>query len=199
MIKCVLIESGHGLSDWGTNDPGACANGQTERNNVILLGRELLFKLKSGLKNVLVQGVGVETKATKRKKAQYLNSVISHNGYKPEECLVVSLHMNSHSSITPRGWEIWVKKNPKLYTLSDKLAKSIGVALGKTKLPARPTPYIPTAKHKWGRLYIDDFNCPAVLIEVGFISNIYDLKYINANTDNIVNAISAGINNYIKG
>lgn len=199
MIKCILISAGHGKSAIGTKDPGAVGNGLTERQMVVIIARKVLDILKSKpeLKNTLIQGVGVETEANLRGKIKYVNSVISENKLMPSEAMSISLHMNSSISKQPRGFELWYQKAPRPNKVA--IAEFITRAWQKYAIvPLRPKPIICTNQHRYGRLYIDDYNCPGVLIETGFISNSEDVKAISQDYDRVAEAIAHGILEFVR-
>lgn len=199
MIKCIMIESGHGKSAIGTKDPGAVGNGQTERNMVVILARQVLAILNSKpeLKNVLVQGVGVETEANLASKVKYVNSVIGENKFMPSEVFSISLHMNSHFTKSPRGFEIWYCKGakPNRVTISEYLVRAWQKY---AILPLRPKTMQPTSLHHLKALYIDNYKCPAVLIETGFISNSEDVKAITQDYNRAAEAIAHGILEFVR-
>jgi N-acetylmuramoyl-L-alanine amidase len=194
-----MIEGGHGRSIIGTKDPGAVGNGQTERNMVVIIARKVLEILnsKKELKNVLVQGVGVETEANLNAKVKYVNSVIAENRFTPSEVFSVSLHMNSVFSKKPRGFEIWYCKGakPNRITISEYLVRAWQKY---AILPLRPKTMQPTSLHHRKALYIDNYRCPAVLVEIGFISNTEDVKAITQDYNRAAEAIAHGILEFVR-
>jgi len=199
MIKCILIESGHGKSAIGTKENGAVGNGKTEREMTVILGRKVLeiLQSKQELKTCLIQGVGVETEANLNSKIKYLNQVVKENKFSPNECLSLSIHMNAASAKTATGFEVWYQTVFRPNKLS--LAESMVRAWDKYKItPLRKSPMLPTSKNRWGRLYIDDFVCPAVLAEVSFISNASDVAAISKDYDRVAEALAHGIMNFVR-
>lgn len=188
-LYVVYIEAGHGKSAIGTNDPGAVRAGVTERELNVLIAHEVMNKLAG---KVAVLPVGVTTSANLRAKIKYVNYSIANNtGPIP---LAVSIHLNSSISAQPSGYEIWHQKRSK-----DDLAQSVKVSMDEYKVLApRPTPIISTAKHRYGRLYIDDFKANSILIECGFISNDSDRKAVMRYSERIGEAIAHGILEYIR-
>lgn len=82
----------------------------------------------------------------------------------------ISIHCNSAPSPQAKGYEIWAYKLPNL------LASKIFTSL-------KNQSYLPPREIKQGNFYV--LKCskvPACLIEVGFMSNQYDLSYLRNST-----------------
>lgn len=198
-MKTIFIEAGHGKSAIGTKDPGAVGNGQTERQMVVTIARKVIDILctKEELKNVLIQGVGVETEANLRGKINFVNKVISENKFFPSDCISLSIHMNSSYSSKPAGFEVWYQKVPRPKKIE--YAESMVRAWEKYKItPIRPKAAQPTSLNHWKRLYIDDFLCPAVLVETSFISNPADVAAITNNYDRVAECLAHGLLEHIR-
>lgn len=158
----------------------------------------MLEMLKAALstRQVLVQGVGVETDANIIQKPRYVNRVIRENRFTPSKCLGVAIHMNSSLSNKPRGFEVWYQKAvPKSSLLATDIVNAWSE---KGLLPLRPRPLNKTSWHRYGRLYIDDYLCPFILVEVGFMSNLGDLTVIQRDAEKIARVLVDGILNYIN-
>lgn len=201
--QAIFIEAGHGKNAFGLADCGAVGRlGEKvykERDfNKDVAGRLVQRLLNNeGLKNTLLQGVGIETDASALKKMNYVNMVMRENRLTPLRCLGISIHMNSSVSSKPKGVEVWHQKkglHPK------KLAETIiGAWKNWVKIPLRPRPVNNTKDHwKFHRLYIDDAYCPFVLVEVGFISNFFDLSVIQRYPDEIAKILEQGVLEYLK-
>lgn len=187
----IMIESGHGLSAIGTNDPGAVKNGRTERDMNVIMAKKIAEKLSG---KINIHFVGVETKANLRQKTSYINRLIKENKF--TNCASLSLHMNSSVSSQPHGFELWHKHKD---VNSIDLALEVDKSLKEYKtIEARPKSILDTSLNRWGRLYFDSFICPSILIEVGFISNLNDVLTIEKNTDRIAEAIGHGILEYFR-
>lgn len=194
-----MVESGHGLSAIGTKDNGAVGSGKTEREMTVILGRKVLeiLRSKEELKNVLLQGVGVETQANLKAKIKFVDQVVKENRYLPGEALCLSIHMNAAAAKTATGFEVWYQTVHRPNKLA--LAESMVRAWDKYKItPLRKTPMLPTSKNRWGRLYIDDFDCIGVLAEVSFISNQSDVKAITQDYDRAAEALAHGIMEFFR-
>jgi N-acetylmuramoyl-L-alanine amidase len=199
-MKAIFIESGHGKG-LIFRDVGAVGRhfGKVyhERDLVVTIGRKVIeiLKSKTELKKVLIQGVGVETEANTSAKMKFVNSVMSENKFNPSECIGVSIHMNSYSSIVPTGFEVWAQRNGKSKPLAEKLA----LAWDKYKITPMRRPAVKNSKDsRFGKFYIDDTLCPFVIIETSFISNPSDVKAITGNYDRVAEAIAHGILNHIR-
>lgn len=183
-LDALFVESGHGKAWWGGEDPGAVNGSLTERDVVVDVGRHLIARLKKKFPNLYIQGVGVDTSANLKAKTRYINSVIKMNGFNPDNCLSVSLHCNAHKDPEAEGTETWYSKKT-----TPMLADLICNSLKKYFLDRGPKS---TATHRYRRLYIDDFICPAVLTEIGFISNLNDSKLMRTTRGKIKLADSIG-------
>jgi N-acetylmuramoyl-L-alanine amidase len=195
MIKCILIEAGHGLSyPFNYKDCGAVNGKYTERSFNISIARKILeiLKSKEELKGVLIQGVGVETNANIVKKYQFANKVIAENRYSPEECIYVAIHINSLNAKST-GFEVWAKSNKSSYELSEHIIQSNN----EYKLFAdRGVKLTKNNRHKG--LYIDNVKSTACLIENGFLSNAHDLSVLNQQIDRVAEMNAHGIMEYIR-
>jgi N-acetylmuramoyl-L-alanine amidase len=112
--------------------------------------------------------------------------------------LVLSIHCNSYYTPTPNGFELFTSRG---LTQSDFIATSILQSI-KKYLPERKirTDYSDGDGDKEaGFLVLKETKCPAVLLEVGFISNSADVLWMT-NTSNIltfVKAVREGVMNYL--
>jgi N-acetylmuramoyl-L-alanine amidase len=168
-----------------------------ERTVAVELARRIIniLETKKELKKCLIQGVGVETEANISRKMKYVNMVMSENRFTPSRCLGVSIHLNAVSSSAPRGFEVWYQKNNRPRAFAEFIVRAWKKY---DVIPLRPTALLPTSRHRFGKLYIDDTLCPFVLLEVGFISSVMDLKAVLENLDRSAEAIAHGIMEYIR-
>jgi hypothetical protein len=97
-VQLIVVEAGHGLSNWGTKDCGAVGRfGESvyiERNIAKEIAKRMLVILKGKpeLKGChIIQGVGIETEATKGAKTKFVNTVIRESGIKEVERLLLWL------------------------------------------------------------------------------------------------------------
>lgn len=173
-MKTVFVSSGHGKSWWGGTDNGACKNGQKERDINVEIGRAVIEELKKELPGITIQGVGVETSANNKARAAYINKVMKMNNYSARDCFCVDIHCNSHTAGVAKGVETWVSyKSPASFqSLASMIDEGIAI-LGTHNRGVKQT-----INHPYKRLYIDDYACPAVLVETAFISNVEDMKLI---------------------
>jgi N-acetylmuramoyl-L-alanine amidase len=201
-VQLIVVEAGHGLSNWGTKDCGAVGRfGESvyiERNIAKEIAKRMLVILKGKpeLKGChIIQGVGIETEATKGAKTKFVNTVIRENRLSAEKCLGVSVHMNSFGNNKPRGFEVWHQRSGKAVALAESMVR----AWAEYRItPLRPTPIINTKKHRYGKLYIDDTVCPFVLVEVSFISNLEDVKAITEHYDRVAECLCHGVLEHVR-
>jgi N-acetylmuramoyl-L-alanine amidase len=202
-MKAIFLDAGHGKNVLGAYDYGACRiyHGQLFKEREfakdIVSTMKNILSSKEELKGCLIQTVGLETDTTPAKKMAFINQTIRENRFPVLSCLSVSIHMNSVAFGEARGFEVWRQKRSATATL---LADEIVKAWGDYKiLPLRPRPVMSTSLNsKWHRLYIDDAVCPAVLAEVGFISNFNDLSAVKQDTGRVAECLAHGILSFIR-
>lgn len=202
-MQAIFVDAGHGKSAIGLTDNGAVGRfGDqifVERALNTVIARkvvEILQNKKDELGNCLIQGIGIETKSTPFKKMQFANLVIRENRFSPNQCLGVSIHINSATGAAS-GFEVW---HQKANSFSRTFAEFIVAAWRKYGITGlRPKPIINTKDHwKYHRLYIDDANCRWVLLECGFINNLADMKAVTADISRTAECIANGIMEYIR-
>ena len=184
MVK-VFINPGH--SENAIPDAGCCYNGIKEA----LICKELSLLVKSklelnGILTELYQQCGTNLSSN-----QQLNEV-PKVANKSGADIFVSIHMNGFTDENAKGAEILYSKGS---VKGQKLATCIQSELVKSysnyqfvnrgaKVDSR------------GLLVLRATSMPAVLIEVGFISNKSEATFIKNNLDSIANRICLGICNY---
>lgn len=197
-MKAIFIEAGHGKSLFGTYDSGAVGRfGNSifvERDLAKQIARRVLAILKSKdeLKDVLIQGVGVETDANIISKMKFVNSVIIENQFKPNECFGIAIHMNAGGNAT--GFETWFQMDGKSRPLCEQLCRSW---LDYKITPLRPKALNNSKDGRYKRFYIDDARCAYAIVETSFISNLSDCVAITNNYDRVAEAIAHGLMQYI--
>ena len=93
------------------------------------------------------------------------------NKIKPD--LVISLHVNNNKNIESRGFEIYVSDKNESFEKSKIFAEKLAVKLSKTQLKNRGLKIAP--------FYIlKNSTCPSLVVELGFISNENDRKFISS-------------------
>jgi N-acetylmuramoyl-L-alanine amidase len=193
-IKAICLEAGHGKPIYNFLgkvigfDTGATTicNGvkYTERDLVVDLAKKVIAKLQ-GKAGLQIFPVGVDTNADLTKKTNYINSICQQFG--ADGVLSVSLHYNAASIPSARGSEIYFQSNGKSLTLANAFLKTFQ---DYAVFPLRPNPVKSSATDRFGRLYIDDLACRAVLLEPAFISNSDDMSAILGQSDRIAESIA---------
>ncbi len=102
--------------------------------------------------------------------------------------LLISLHLNSNNDTNENGIEIFVSKLNSNYEKSKEIAETL-INATYTKLKNRGI-------NEANFLILKDSNCPAIAIELGFITNINDKEYLES--ENGQNEIAELILNNLK-
>ena len=154
----------------GAGDNGACGNGFKEAERV----RVLAQKIKDfGGDSVILLDFSQDA---------YKSNTIG-KGLIPKGCLVLELHLDSHTSKTARGGHVIIHGNFKADKYDEALAKMIS-----EMFPGRSQKIV-------GRLDLANVNRAANmdynyrLMECCFISNAEDIKKFNANIDKLAKEI----------
>ena len=87
--------------------------------------------------------------------------------------LVISLHINSSENINKNGFEIYVSDKNELLEKSKMLAENLSINLSKTQLKNGGLKTAPF----W---ILKNSNSPSLVVELGYISNEYDRKFISS-------------------
>lgn len=189
MIKLILIDAGHGLSN-GKPDPGAVGSGTTERKEVKEIAQETVDLLQlQQLKGVEVLSIGLLENLDLLTHIQRANAEINARDLKPEQVLLVSIHINSGGG---NRVESWYKGDDEVSEAAaalvlEAVAAESGIPKGKV---------LPDTQNRHGRLGIlRDVEATTVLIECGFIDTpsnaavLIDAKKDDAFSTGIVKAI----------
>ncbi|WP_332629798.1 N-acetylmuramoyl-L-alanine amidase [Halalkalibacter flavus] len=175
--RVIAIDPGH-----GGRDPGAVGNGLQEKDIVLAVGLELEKKLKNaGAKPVITRDRDVFVELDQRAKIA--------NDAKAD--IFVSLHVNSGPS-GGQGTETWISASSSSSNESRDLAEKINKRLV-AELGTRDRG-VKSANFK----VLTETNMPAVLVELGFVTNSRDatiMKRSNFN-EKAANAIYKGIEDY---
>lgn len=181
----VFINPGH--SENCIPDPGASYNGYKEAQVARKISDELLEILKS-------HNVEVELYQQRNEKGESLTANQQLNRV-PKKAnasgadIFVSIHLNAATSSVAKGVETLYSGGSKN---GEKLANLVNAKLSThffnrgVKADTR------------GLLVLKATNMPAILVEVGFISNLTEINYINANIHEIAKNIAYGIFQYFN-
>ena len=177
-MKGLLLDAGHGLGPSGAEDNGVSGGGTTEREQVIAIAQQLLPLLQ--WLPLKVVPIGVTERLSVVQKTQKINDACHANGWGASDALLVSLHMNQGPA-GARGLEAWygTGKEPG-QVFGDTLIRSVAAETG---LPLRAVVTNPSNTDRLGRLGILDDTIPtSCLLELGFISNKFDLTTVLRHT-----------------
>ena len=166
----VLIDYGHG----GT-DPGAVNVTRTEANDVLRLGKLITQQLREN-------GVKVDETRQANETVSLEERVLLSDKMAPH--YFVSLHRNAAANKEATGVETFVWKkvlSPEL-NLATRIQKNL-VALGMTDRGVKEADFY----------VIRETFCPAILVEVGFISNAEDNRFFDQKINQIAHAIVTAI------
>ena len=156
MNRKIIISAGH-----GGNDPGAVANGYTERDLAIEF-RELLVK------ELLLLGVKPLTDDNKNALKQTLAWLVGKYSSKD---ILLDIHWNAASS-KARGTEVIVPDNASIF--ENNFAKNIlNVFISNGFVNRGVKPESQTARKRLGWMRPPAEN---ILIEMGFITNLLDIN-----------------------
>lgn len=157
--QVIVIDAGHGGKDFG-----ATSGEVMEKEIVANIANKIIELNKDeNLEIVLLREednfVDLKTRVEK------INSL------KPN--LVISLHVNNSRNINVNGVEAFVSKENKFYEESYKHAEGLINKVSNNNLAKRDVKEAPL-------FILKNSNCPAVNLELGFISNEKDREYITS-------------------
>lgn len=170
--KTIVIDAGH-----GGHDPGAVGNRLKEKD------RALTYALKLGKELERLGFKVIYTRTTDEFIELRDRSRISNNA---NATIFISIHLNSFSKASANGVETLYyptsSKGKKLATDVQNAIVSAGLCNSDRGIKSR------------GNLSVlKRTNAPAILIELGFISNAKDVQLMADKEDEIVQAIARGI------
>jgi N-acetylmuramoyl-L-alanine amidase len=172
----VVIDAGHGGSDFG-----ATSNGSYEK----VIVSQIAEKVKSlnANKNIIIKLTRTSDELmTLDKRTEYINAV------KPD--LVLSLHVNSSTNHAKSGVEFYVSDKSPFFEKSSEIAHKLNLALAKNNsLKVSDTKTAPFH-------IIKKSEAPAVIVELGYLSNDNDKKYLT--DDNEQNEIAKNIVSFLS-
>ncbi len=157
--KIIVIDAGHGGHDFG-----ATKDNLNEKNLIA----EITKKIK---KEYSDSDIEIHFTRTDDEFIDLNNRTNFINKIKPD--LVISLHVNNNKNIESRGFEIYVSDKNESFEKSKIFAEKLAVKLSKTQLKNRGLKIAP--------FYIlKNSTCPSLVVELGFISNENDRKFISS-------------------
>lgn len=173
----VVVDAGHGGSD-----PGATGNGLREKDINLSVSLKLENELKKlGYNVVMTRRTDVFIELGNR--APVANNINAD--------IFVSIHANSFHDSTARGIETYSFPGS---TQGAVLANSIHNEMIKDNTLFTANRGLKTANFQ----VLRETNMPAVLLELGFVSNAQDAQILRTRQDDFAKAIAKGIDNYFK-
>jgi N-acetylmuramoyl-L-alanine amidase len=155
----VVIDSGHGGHDFG-----ATIDDLNEKNLINEI-TEKIKKLHSDSEVVFHYTRTGDHFMDLKDRASFINSI------KPD--LAISLHVNQNKNTEANGFEVFVTDKNDQYEKSKALAEKLTTKFSKTPLKIRGVKNGPF-------MVLRNSECPSMVVELGFISNENDRKYITS-------------------
>jgi len=184
MSKVVCIDPGH-----GGKDPGAVGNGLKEKDITLAISKKLGEILElNGIKVIYSRTNDTYLDLPSRAKIANDNNVD----------VVISIHTNAFTNTSARGIEIWTSKGT---TKADELATLVCNELQKAfpNVPFRAD-YSDGDLDKEEGFYILKYTkAPAILPELGFITNKEDNALQTTKQDDFAIAIAKGVKKFLTG
>lgn len=177
--RIIVVDAGH-----GAHDPGAAKNGIYEKNIVLQVSKRVGEKLKAAGANVILTRE-TDKFLTLDERVKFTQSVYGE--------LFVSVHVNAAGSTAAKGSEVFYDTSNNMNGAESKtLAWEI-----QRQLVAQADMYDRGIKDTG--FYVIKYNqIPAVLVELGFITNSEDRQKLTSSTylEKYADAIYRGIKNY---
>ena len=150
--KIIVIDAGH-----GGNDMGSVRDGIYEKDIVLKISKEILKLNSAQNKYEIVLTRDQDTDFQLSERTKLINKM------NPE--MVISLHLNSspHNESVRHGQEIFTQNTED----SKKLARLVSQRFNPSEIVGEKNLHI-----------LRESNAPAVLVELGFINNTEDRKYL---------------------
>ncbi len=185
----IVIDAGH-----GGEDPGAVANGVSEKDINLNMAKKLEKLFSVGDYDVVLtrtEDVLLYNSGEEGKKKQYdlKNRVEIARSY--DNVIFVSIHMNKFYLNSCKGGQVFYADNNESISLAEKIQDSI-------KFLQKDNKRVP--KNGASTVYLlEKLDCPAVLIECGFLSNEEDATSLLSEeyTDELAVLIYKGIIEWI--
>lgn len=171
MIKTVVIDPGH-----GGNDPGAVMGKRIESDEVLKMSIALVWALnEQGLRPLLTRNKDTDVNIKTR----------TLNANKVDADLFISIHRNAFTQPDANGVEVWT------YTLPTPVEKAAAAIIMEelSKTPIQSNRGVKNGNYG----VLRDTNMPAVMVELGFITNPEDNSLFDKHFDEYVKALCKGI------
>jgi N-acetylmuramoyl-L-alanine amidase len=177
----VIIDPGHGGKDPGTH----AASGMIEKNLVLAVGRAAAERLRA-------RGVDVHMTRSDDRFIELDDRAYSATQYRAN--VFVSIHADWNPSSGKRGHTVLL---PQSYSPA---ASALGYAVSRS-LVAAGWPSYGVRHDTRGLAVLRKTACPAVLVELGFLSNSADAAQLSspAVQERLGQAIADGIADYLRG
>ncbi len=190
---CIVIDAGHGGVDGGVTGK---KTGAKESDLNLAIALKTAEKLKdAGFEIVLTRKTqeglyGVATRGFKKRDMQKRKEIASD----ANPSLLVSIHQNLYPTRSPRGAQVFYRKN-------DESSKLFANCL-QSKLNGLYAEQNVKNRKETGAEYfmLDCVSCPSVIVECGFLSNAEDERLLISETwqQRIAENITAGILAYLS-
>lgn len=176
MNKIVVLDAGH-----GGKDAGAVNGTRYEKNDVLKLSLEVEKLLKKQ------SGITVHLTRSKDEYVELYSRSVFSNNLKAD--VFVSIHRNAHTNSSGNGTENWVHPQaPPTDTVlaTEILDRLVAVGVGTNR-----------GIKKGDYSVLRNTKAPAVMIELGFITNASDNNLFDSNFNGYAKAIAQGICAYL--
>ncbi len=164
-ITCVVIDAGHGGEDGGASS----AEGLVEKDVNLAVAMALRVQLEAA---------GVPTVMTRTEDKLLYDHEVDYHGRKKildlaarrtiyeatEGCLFVSIHMNAFPQTQYSGMQVW-------YGTADERSQAIAMAVQTGSVALMPENRRKVKAAGSSIFLLDRAECPAILVECGFLSN----------------------------
>ncbi|MFD1603265.1 N-acetylmuramoyl-L-alanine amidase [Flavobacterium artemisiae] len=159
--RVIIIDAGHGGHDYG-----ATINGIQEK----IISESIAQKIKTLNKDSNTEIVLLREGDHFMELSERTSTI---NNLKPE--LVVSLHVGTNSNATANGVEVYVSSKNKTFNerskmLAENVIEKIASTGNLTKRKVSEAPFY----------ILKNTECPAILVEMGYLSNEKDRNYITS-------------------
>lgn len=175
MIK-VFIDAGH-----GGKDPGATGNRLQEKDIALSVTKKV---------GTILEQYNIETHYSRTSDVYLTLSERTNKANSLKADVVISIHVNSATNTSARGIETFHYPRSKE---GKKMAEYVQNSLVKSKIFTNDRG-VKTANFH----VIRETSMPAILIELGFISNSQDAQILRAKQNDMANAIAEGLLDYLK-